>query len=383
MDTAELKKRFEPLEVVSFEYKRQLWQARFSPCGDYLIAGGYDATIQRWKIDNAALESAEPTDPKKRRNAKEAAEKAAKAFKPLPEFAGHNGWVQSIQLIAKGQKVVSADSWGQVSCWKYSDAEPKPIWTIKQALSGWIRCLAVSPDESQVAVGGNDRVVRIFSTQDGSVVREFPVTDNVYSLAFHPKEPALLAGDLRGVVTQWNVTNKETKPARTLDASSLYQLNHMQDCGGVRTITFDSDGQRVLCGGQTKPGGGFAKGAPAVLLFDWKTGKSTELVAGASDDGFIYDAQYHSSGFFIGCASAFPGKGKLFFWQPGDAKPFFTGTKLTNGRSVSLHPDGKRLAYLSSNSANANGRPLKDGAYIGGTALIRILKFPEPSDAKA
>lgn len=386
MDMAELLKRFQPLEVTSLEYKRQLWEARFSLCGKFLIAGGYDATIQRWKIEELQPEPVEPVAAgQKKPDPKELAKRAAEAFKPLPEFKGHDGWVQSLQVIAKDERVVSADSWGQVNCWKYSDeGTPQPIWSVKQALKGWVRCLAVSPDETQVAIGGNDQVVRILSVADGAVVREFPVSHNVFSVAFHPTEEALLAGDLMGVVSHWDLNAKEATPIRTLDASALYMLNHMQDSGGVRRITFDADGQRVLCGGQKQPGGGFATGAPAVLMFDWKSGKSTsEFVAGANDDGFIYDTQYHPEGFFIGCACAFPGKGNLFFWRPGDDKAFFVGDKLTNGRSISLHPDGKRIAYLTSNSANGNGRPTNGGEYAGGSAVIRILKFPEPVEAKA
>lgn len=389
MDMAELLKRFKPQEVTSIEYERQLWKARFSPCGEFLIAGGYDASIQRWKIEELPVEKKPEVEPKRKPNAKELAKqlaaREAQAFKPLPPFKGHDGWVQGIELISKDQRLISTDSWGRLSCWHYADLKnTKPIWTIEHALKGWIRGLAISPDGTQIAIGGNDQVVRVLSVADGSVVREFSVTNNVYSVAFHPQEPTLLAGNLIGEILQWDLKSDATKAARTLDASALYQVNHMQECGGVRCITFNAKGTHFLCGGQKQPGGGFAKGAPGVLHFDWVTGKSTEFVAGAADDGFIYDAQYHEAGFFMGCASAFPGKGKLFFWQPGDAKSFFVGTKLTNGRSVSLHPDGKRIAYLTADSRNANGRPLKDGQYIGGSAVIRILRFPETAkDATA
>jgi WD40 repeat protein len=387
MDMAELLKRFEPQEVTSVEYHRQLWNARFSPCGDYLIAGGYDATIQRWKIE--ALPDEPPAEEgKKKPNAKELAKqlaaREAQAFQPMTEFKGHDGWVQCLEMVSKDQRVLTADSWGRVSCWHYADDKStKPIWTVEHALQGWVRAMAVSPDENFVAIGGNDRVIRILKVADGSVVSEIPVKSNVYSLAYHPQESFLLAGNLIGEVQQWDVKEAAAKLVRTFDAAALYQVNHMQECGGVRCISFDSDGSRFLCGGQKQPGGGFAKGAPGVLMFDWKTAKSTEFIAGAADDGFLYDAQFHAAGFFMGCASAFPGKGKLFFWQPGDAKSFFVGTKLTNGRSVSLHPDGKRIAYLTADSRNANGRPLKDGKYIGGSAVIRILKFPDLVEAKA
>jgi hypothetical protein len=97
---------------------------------------------------------------------------------------------------------------------------------------------------------------------------------------------------------------------------------------------------------------------------------------GGDQDGFAYDAQFHPAGFVMATSCAFPGKGHVWFWRPGDEQPFFSSSQLANGRSLSLHPDGRRLAMLISLSANGNGRQLKDGQYDGGSAQIRLLEFP-------
>lgn len=347
---ADLLKKYEPKESGKFEYERQLWEARFTPCGRFLVAGGYDASIQRWRVTADSLE-------------------------PLAAFTGHDGWVQCLVPIGS-ERLLSGDSWGRVNCWKYStDDTAKPLWSKADALGGWIRAMAVSPDESMVAVAGNDSRIRLLSVEDGSVRKEIAVEERVFSLCFHPGGKSLVSGDLMGVIREWNIESGEA--VRDLDASSLYRLNHMQDSGGVRRLTFNADGTRLLCGGQKDPEGGFCKGAPQLIVFAWASGKQThQVVAGDTQEGFIYDAQFHPDGFVMACASAFPGKGRLFFWQPEDSEPFFSGKSLTNGRSLSLHPDGKRIAYLSSNSANANGRPLNDGEYAGGTAIVRLLEFP-------
>jgi WD40 repeat protein len=364
---ADLLKKYEPKESSKLEYERQLWEARFTPCGNFLVADGYDATIQRWRV-------------------------TADGFQPLPAFTGHDGWVQCLAPIGN-ERLVSADSWGRVSLWKYSAADAaKPLWTIADALGGWIRTLAVSPDESLIAIAGNDSVIRLLSLKDGAVQKEIGqketgqreiagIEDRVFSLCFHPDGKSLVSGDLKGTIREWNVESGES--VRELDASSFYKLNHMQDSGGIRRLAFDAEGKRLLCGGMKDPTGGFCQGAPQLIVFDWATGKQThEIVAGDRTDGFIYDAQFHPDGFVMACASAFPGKGRLFFWRPEDKEPFFTGKTLTNGRSLSLHPDGKRIAYLVSNSANANGRPLKDGKYAGGSAIVRVLDLPVEEAAK-
>lgn len=353
MTAEELLKRYEPTQIETLEYERQIWQARFTPCGRFLVAAGYDASIQRWTVTDDGFELLEPLN-------------------------GHNGWLQCLAFAGTDDRVITADSWGRLSCWNYSStSSSSPFWTVPDALDGWIRAIAVAPDGNSIAIGGNDSVVRILSTADGSLSGEIPgLPHEVYSLVFHPRGDSLVVGDLPGKVREFEMTRWQQ--TREFEATGLYQLNHMQDCGGVRLLTFDEDGSRLIAGGMKEPGGGFAKGSPALLIFDWPRGEQLhELLPGDSQDGFLYDAWFHPDGFIVGTASAFPGKGKLFFWQPGDEKPFYYGSKLTNGRSISMHPDGQRLAFTSSDSANANGRPLKDGEYTGGTAKIQILSLPE------
>ncbi|MDA0281854.1 MAG: hypothetical protein O3B13_04340 [Planctomycetota bacterium] len=353
MQMEELLKRYEPVQGETLEYERQLWQARFSPCGKFLVGAGYDATIQRWTVKDAS-------------------------FELLAPLTGHNGWLQCFAFVGSDDRCVSGDSWGGVNCWTYSTSEKsEPLWSVTEALAGWIRAMTVSPDGTLVAIGGNDAVIRILSTGDGTLVREIAgVPHEIFSLAFHPGGKTLVAGDLRGTIREFETaTGKQT---REIAAAGMYQLNHMQDSGGVRQLSFNVDGSLLVAGGMKDPDGGFAKGSPVLQVFDWTTGEQIhELIAGDSQDGFMYDAWFHPDGFIVGVSSAFPGKGKLVFWQPGDETPFFIGTKLTNGRSVALHPDGRRLAFTMSNSANANGRPLKGGEYSGGTAKIHILGMPD------
>jgi WD40 repeat protein len=353
MTAEELLKQYEPQQTVTLEYERQLWQARFTPCGKFLVGVGYDATIQRWSVNEDS-------------------------FELLPAFTGHNGWLQCLAFVNDDQRCLTGDSWGRVSCWDYSSqVSAKPLWTVPDALAGWVRAMAVSPDGKLLAIGGNDSTVHILSTGDGRVVRQTTeLPHEIFSLAFHPNGESFAAGDFHGTIREFET--ETGKQIREFTAEGFYQLNHIQDCGGVRQLALNQDGSQLIAGGMKEPSGGFAKGSPIVKLFDWKTGQQIhELIPGDSQDGFIYDAWFHPDGFVVGTASAFPGKGKLFFWKPGDEKPFYVGDKLTNGRSIAMYPGGQRLAFTMADSRNANGRPLKDGEYAGGTAKIHILKFPE------
>jgi len=358
MTPEELLKRYELTpgrDDVLITHPRQLWQARYSPCGEYLVACGYDATLQRWNVAGS-----EPT--------------------AMPAFTGHDGWVQAMAFLPKQKHVLSADSWGRMSCWDYTGNKNKPVWTLPHAHDGWIRTLAISPDGKTAATGGNGDVVRLWSTGSGKMLKELPHPNRVFSLCFHPDGKSLVSGDLNGVIRHWDIAN--SKEIRQFDAAVLYNdevktKGRIQQCGGVRLLQFDAAGSQLACCGQKTPSGGFATGTPCALVFDWKSGKQLrEMPVGNAQDGFAYDVQFHPDGFVMATSSAFPGKGHVWFWRPADDKAFYTSKKLPNGRSLSLHPNGNRIAHLISKAANGNGRSLKDGEYPGGTAVIRFLDFP-------
>jgi hypothetical protein len=352
MDAETLLQQFEPKPTgTAVEYERQLWQARYSPCGRFLIACGYDATVQRWDVSGDEIKQLEP-------------------------LSGHDGWVQCMAFHPSEDRLYTADSWGRLLCRPVADESPEPSWEVPQAHDGWVRALAVSPDGALLATGGNDKVIRIRSCRDAALESELATPEKLFSLCFHPDGKSLVSGDLKGIVRQWDVESGQC--ARQLDASILYQLHRIQQCGGARHLAFNPAGDLLACAGQKTPSGGFATGFPCVLVFDWKTGEVVrEMQVGGDQDGFAYDAQFHPAGFVMAVSCAFPGKGHLWFWRPEDDKPFYESNSIPNGRSLSLHADGRRVAMMVSLSANGNGRQLRDGRYVGGTSKIHILQFAE------
>jgi WD40 repeat protein len=138
----ELLAEFEPQIATTVEYERQIWQARFSPCGQFLCAAGYDARIPRWKL-------------------------AGDEFAALPPLESHHGWVQCLDFAASSKRLLTADSWGKLCCWDYQSETPETVWADEEAHDGWIRGLHCSPDGKLVATGGNDHVLRIWSVDDG------------------------------------------------------------------------------------------------------------------------------------------------------------------------------------------------------------------------
>jgi len=340
-------KTIEPKILQTLEYKRQLACVQHAPNGEALFAAGYDARIVRWDLRG---------------------EKAV-ALEPL---TGHQGWIQ--RLAFAGTTLLSGDSWGRLIAWKDAANAAEPIWNVEAALGGWIQDLAVNADGTLVAVAGYDSSVKLYDVATGSLAAELPNhSDDLFAVAFHPTEPVLGSGDLRGIIRCWDYQQK--KILRTFETPSLYKLDRLQDCGGIRRLKFDASGKTLLACGMKEPSGGFAVGPPLGILLDWETSKvRKEMQYGDKSQGFLHDALFHSEGYIIGTSGAMPNTGHLWFWNPEEAEPFFVGKKMPNGRALSVRADGKQLAFLSCISANGNGRP-KDKPYLDGTAKILMMKL--------
>ena len=353
MNATDLLKQFEPTkDVKTIAAEPQVRAARYSPCGNVLAAGGFDARVRRWNV---------------------AAEQAAE----LPALEGHHGWVDGLAFRADGELLLTGDSWGQLASWSgYSAEQPALKWRHEQGHDGWLRDLAVSPDGRLVASCGSDRVCRVWSLDDG--MRLYELADYGRDL-FHVRwtpDGALLTGDDRGIVKLWQV---DGTLIRQFDASVLYALSRLQDVGGIESLAIDSAGKLLAVGGVTPKNGGTVVGVPTLLLFDLTTGEQKfKWSLGNDNDCFVADVHVHDEGFLSLVTYGTPGQGQLHYVMPGDAKPFFS-RKLTNPQSLSWHPAGRRLAVVTTNAgSNGNGRPLdKSGNYKTNQSPIQILRLPD------
>jgi WD40 repeat protein len=351
-DAKSLQERYEPKELKALEAPRQLCAARFSPCGKFLLAGGYDGLVRRWDADKEDLPE-------------------------LPAIEGHRGWVDGLAFHPQQRRVFTADSWGQLCCWDYAEPGLQPAWKIDAAHDGWIRGVAVSPDGNQLATCGRDRTVRIWSTHDGRKLAELAGHDqDVYCVRFHPDGRSLVSGDWRGAVKQWDLATGRC--AREFDARVLFACLQIQEVGGVRSLAFGKEGRMLACGGTQPTMGANVQGVPTVLVFDWSSGRETHrLQPGKSADGFVFDLAFHADGFLMAVTSGGPGNGKLLFQRLEDEEPFFTTTKMANCHALGVHPSGKRLAVTATNRDSAgNGLPLKNGKYPSNWSPIHVLDLP-------
>jgi WD40 repeat protein len=359
-DLKELTKRYTPTKPKSAKPyecdKKQHNGARYSPCGQYLLAGGFEGAVHRWDVTGDEPKMLEP-------------------------LAGHNAWVQALAFSPTDKLVFTGDSWGRLRAWDYAAENPTPIWEIADAHDGWLRMVAVSGDGKWLATCGRDQVVRLWEAATGKKRHEFTGhQSDVQVVAFHPDNQQLVSGDLHGVVKHWDVVSQTH--VRDLDAQLLYLENRLQEIGGVRTMVFDNAGETLLVGGTKPKNGGNVQGIPTLLAFNWKDEKKiSETNFGAAGDVYVYDLQYDPRGFVIVGISGSPGTGKFCFWQIGDKEPFFSQA-MGNCHAVSIHPSGKKLAMTginAKNQSNGRGKSTDELDYPGNYSPITFWDMTEAS----
>ncbi|HEY2251661.1 MAG TPA: hypothetical protein VGH74_11395 [Planctomycetaceae bacterium] len=304
--------------VQTITHDRPVLTCQFDPNGDFVFAGAEDNKFHRWDLFTGSS----------------------------LHLAGHRSWIGTLSLLpAPGNVVITGGHEGKLAWWNALDAAPAPTRII-DAHKGYIRAVAVSPDGRLIATGGNDNFVRVWSAADGSLVKELAGHPrHVYNVAFHPSGMALISGDLMGVLKQWDVATWNM--TRELDAKVLskYDPTFKADVGGIRGIDFSPDGKSLAVAGITEVSNAFAGiGEPAVVLFDWETGKQKKLLKPKEKfQGSVSGVRFHPSGeFIIGAGGG--GAGAMWFWKPDDEKSFHAIALASNAYGLALHPDGLRLA---------------------------------------
>ncbi len=309
-------------QTQELKHTSPLFGCRFDGTGEFVFAGAQDNTVQRWRL----------SDDKK------------------TSLIGHNSWMRGL-VCTKDRLLFSGGYDGKILTWLAGYDHPTPANTV-DAHEGWVRALALSPDGSLLASGGNDNQVKLWSTADGNLVRVLPGhACHVYNVAFHPGGQFLASADLKGTIKVWDVLKGTFERDLDLKILHKYDESFRADHGGARGMAFNADGSVLACAGITEVSNAFAGvGKPLIVQFDWQSGKQKLLQRPRENfQGTMWAVAFHPAGFVVGAGAG--NGGFLWFWKPDQAQDFFALKLPANVRDLALHPDGRRMATAGADGA--------------------------------
>jgi WD40 repeat protein len=346
----------EARKIQEFTPDGQLRIVRFGPDGKSLWGGTYDGRVRRWDLKGETPQE-------------------------LAALHGHHGFVDAMVCSPALQRMFTADSWGRLCAWQLGDA-PTIQWQHEAAHDGWIRRIALSPDEKRLATCGRDKMVRIWSAETGERLAELAGhIDEVFAIAFHPEGNALASADTLANLKHWDATTG--KCVREAKLTNLHYYDRDHDVAGVYVLRFIDGGKTLVAAGSQPVGGGFVQGFPRIEIVAWDSltvAKSFTL--GTKEDGFVFDLAEHPDGYLVLVTSGAMGVGQFMLLRPSEEKPFLTSKEIPNSHSLSLHAASGRVAISSTNrNSNFNGAQLdKEGKYLGNVSPVTIMELAEASN---
>ncbi len=303
------------LVVEEFRHDRAVNCCAFDSSGQFLYAGAEDHFLHRWELATGAHAT----------------------------LQAHESWISGFACLPEG-KLITAAYDGRLGWWSEGSDAPAEF---TEAHQGWVRAITLSPDGKLVASCGNDRLVKVWSSGAGELVRELEGhASDVYSVAFHPGGRHLVSADHRGVIRQWDTGT--WSPTRELDAAPLYTWHkgYRAAAGGVRKMSFSSDGRLLAGCGLTDATDTFGQVVhPVVALFDWESGKRVRLLRPGGDEyGVGWGVNFHPTEPFLVAVSGGRTARHVYFWRYEDEKPFHVLALESAARDLAIHPAGQLLA---------------------------------------
>jgi WD40 repeat protein len=158
--------------------------------------------------------------------------------KPVRDFEGHTGGVWGVALSPDGTRAASGGDDGTVRFWDVATGKERQA---SKAGPGRVRCVAASPDSRQFLTGhdgaGSDNLIRLWDAEAGTEVRRYTGHGGgVNGVAFLPDGRTFLSASMDGTVRQW-------------DVKSGKELRRMEHRGGANDVAVAPDGRRAISAG--------------------------------------------------------------------------------------------------------------------------------------
>lgn len=166
-----------------------IWALAFSPEGTLLASGGFDGRVKLWDL-RTGLEAGVFCDPELR---------SAEA----PEGTAHTGWVRCVAFSPDGERLATGGCDGYVRIW-----DVRTLRLLAKLRGGInVYSVAFSPDGKFLAWSNNPGEVRWATAGDWQEVRVVPVRHSAFCVAFSPLGGRVAAAGHHKVVWVWDVAS--------------------------------------------------------------------------------------------------------------------------------------------------------------------------------
>lgn len=156
-------------------------------------------------------------------------------------LSGHEGPV--VALVQRGGTAVSSGADGQILVWDLAEGE----LVQKITPAGLVRAMAIAPDGSVLATGGEKNLIELWEFPSGKALGSLTGhTDWITSLAFSPDGKVMASGGLDGVVRIWNLAEK--KQQLTMTGPPPPANAETPPLNFICCLSFTADGKQMAFG---------------------------------------------------------------------------------------------------------------------------------------
>ncbi|MCF2149849.1 WD40 repeat domain-containing protein [Desmonostoc muscorum LEGE 12446] len=171
----------------------------FSPDGRFLVSGGIDGAIMIWNWRNG--------------------ERIRTLNRPSDFFGSMVSWfdrsvgsIRSVAISPDGQTIASGGSSAgdngvsnpPIKLWNTSTGREERIFT---GHTDSVNAIAFSPTEKIIASGGEDNTIQIWNYQTGELIQTLELKSPVNCLAFSPRDKILVSGGGDSKIRIWTLSS--------------------------------------------------------------------------------------------------------------------------------------------------------------------------------
>jgi serine/threonine protein kinase/WD40 repeat protein len=217
-------------------YPKEAWAVAFSKDSSRLLSGGDDGLARTWDVATGNIQDQfeehiptlvtavayEPNNP--RRVATASFDHTVRVWNSEQSDRStvvleHEDMVRNMAFVPGKTSLLTISDDMKLRSWDYSKSQLE--WEVKPS-SSKLRCVAVHPDGRHAAVAGNDGVLRILSTDNGSELLTASSSGvQIWALAYSPLNDTWMVGTQLGTIERLDSESSQLRPWKIINSEIL------------------------------------------------------------------------------------------------------------------------------------------------------------------